>query len=252
MRTVLAEPLQEEDLLQGEVEEGVPVVPLEDVFVKFGLVAQHLQQVWEVVVRRAVTEQEHGRHGPVGEHARPSPRFTDGLPPVEMWDERLDDQQQEGFVVTNVRLVYQHGVRPAAHVQEKILEVLRQGAEVEDLRGDSVVWFAGVERPGVAQPLRQLDRDIRPNERVVDEVQALLLLVPEGFAPYVQLPKPLGGDSDLLLATFASPEVPRHGHEDADEDVERHHRAEHAHSSADHGHVASPLDLHGRTKEENH
>lgn len=40
MGTVLFEPFQEEDLLQGQVEEGVSVVPLQEIFVKFRLMTQ--------------------------------------------------------------------------------------------------------------------------------------------------------------------------------------------------------------------
>ena len=47
--TVFAEPLQKEDLLQGKVEESVPVVPLNEIFVKPRLMAQHVPQIWEVV-----------------------------------------------------------------------------------------------------------------------------------------------------------------------------------------------------------
>lgn len=164
-----------------------------------------------------------------------------------MWDHRLDRQQQEGFIITDMGLIYQHGVCPAAHVQKKILESPRQGVVVQDLCGDSVVWLARVEWPGVVQPIRQLDDRVagecRVDDGVVDEVQALLLLVPERFAQHLSAPKPLGWDLDHVAAAFVTPEVPQHAHQDADDHVEHHHHIERPRFPAGRRHVASPLQL---------
>lgn len=135
-------------------------------------------------------------------------------------------------------------------MQKKVLQLLWQRVVIQDLFGGSVVWFTGVQWPGVIEPIWQHDGGVAGEYivkvGVVNDVQALLLLVPEGFTQHVFMPKPLRWDVNFITATAAMSKFPRHAYQDTDEDVEHHYEAENFYFAATHSHAASPRDLNTR------
>lgn len=120
------------------------------------------------------------------------------------------------------------------------MEALRQGVVVQDLHGHSVVWFTGVQGTQTVQPV-WLFCENRVDQRVVDEVQTLLLLVPKGRGLTLLSPEPLKRDVNLWAAAPALLEVPRDAVHNANDNVEHHHHAEDALFSVKH---TSTLHLH--------
>lgn len=93
-----AHPAEKQHLLQRQVEEGVSVVPQEDVLVLLALELHHVGKVGVVVLRRGLAQQEDAHHALVAHVGLSAPRLPNRLPPGEVWREGLDGQQQEGLL----------------------------------------------------------------------------------------------------------------------------------------------------------
>ena len=150
-----AEPFEEVDLLQGQVEEGVHEIPLQDVPVDPVLVLDQFLEVLGVLAGRRTPQKKQSLDFLPVDGLLLAPGFTHGLPPVVLLDYGLDHHEEVHVSVRAfLRVVDEHGEVPAVSVQHKLVESRVQAPEpVLALHGRVLAAVENLCVPGRRSPV---------------------------------------------------------------------------------------------------
>lgn len=124
------EPFEEVDLFQGQIEEGVHKVPLQDVPVDLVLVLDQFLQVLAVFARRRRSQEEQSFDLLPIHRLLLAPGFAHRLPPVVLLNYGFDHHEEMHLGVRAfLRVVDEHGEVPAVSVQHELVEPRVQAPE---------------------------------------------------------------------------------------------------------------------------
>lgn len=117
------QPLQEMDLFEGEVEEAVQEIPLQDVPIDVVLVIQQFLVVGSFLLLGGCAQQKQGLDPLTLHLLLLAPGPPDGLTAVVLRDDRLDHNEQVDVPAAFLRVVDQHGEVAAVSVEQELLEI---------------------------------------------------------------------------------------------------------------------------------
>lgn len=124
------EPLEKVDLFQGQVEEGVHEVPLQDVPVYHVLVLDQLLEVTGVLSSRWGSQKKQRFDLLPIHRLLLTPGFTHSLPAVVLLNNGLDHHEEVHLSVRALlRVVNEHGEVPAVSVQDELVKSRVQAPE---------------------------------------------------------------------------------------------------------------------------